>query len=152
MFGRSRLCVCGMAIEGMSIRALVSSCLAQGISQTPCCMLFVVGAIRAAARLLLFPFHLWIWLFVGFVVFHALCAPVFQLVFLGLLKSTRFWPHRRVALLTEGCPRWALACNSAEDVLRCLFLHILQLATEWEECLEIDLEVDCFSCYYIAFC
>ena len=47
---RSRLWVGDLAIGGMSIGAIAFSYLARGTSQTPGCLLFVVGASGAAGH------------------------------------------------------------------------------------------------------
>ena len=54
MFCRSRLCVWGLAIGGMSIGAVASSYLARGTSQTPGCLCCWCHGSRRSLFLLLF--------------------------------------------------------------------------------------------------
>ena len=67
----------GLAIGGISIRAVASSYLAQGTSQTSGCLLFVVGTARAAPHCFLCSLLCFVWQFGGFLNFLAFC-PFFR--------------------------------------------------------------------------
>ena len=129
MICRSRFVCGGLAIGGMSIGAIASSSLAQGISQTPGCGCFcVIGAIGAAAHWC-FPF------FCGLAVQGFLCSPCVLCPYLSVYSF--LWASQ--AFGSDGVggqhcwkrdyPRRAFVHDVAEDLVCFLFFLLLQLAT-----------------------
>ena len=76
----------GLAIGGMAIGAVASSYLARGTSQTPGCLLFIVGAVGAAAHCFLCLFPLFYMAVQGFPYFTRVLPLLSVLSFPWLLK------------------------------------------------------------------
>ena len=94
-------------------------------SQTPCYFCWIVGAGGATT-------HCFLYLCVqsgGFRVFLAFCAHFFSDLFPWTSKVCLLLAVWGATLLEEAYPRWASACNVAEDLLGFLFFLLLQLAT-----------------------